>query len=177
MKSQKLDDNSLKFKFNGVNKYIQTKQANTAEISLNDSQIEEYQQKVLQNKVAPVLHQKLINQSLTQTINSKLPSLIIIFQSKDQKNRQATLEFLKLWKLHKNKMNFILIDLDGQLNYYASLLLKEYWKDESLKIIALDSSGTIRIQMKNSHDLINDLSRLNHDLKILEAKDPHGFNN
>jgi hypothetical protein len=115
------------------------------------------------NNAVQIFPDELVLASLTKPSNPKKPTVILFYKSSESKNRAELASLLNLWSNHKEEFNFVLIDPEKTLNYYAMIFVNNYWKKEDLKVLALDSSGKIKIQLAE----IAYLSRLDADLTKL----------
>jgi hypothetical protein len=140
---------------------------NTSYSQLGAKDMANYLQSFRQSPEAMSLYPlTLRTESATKAADPKCVTLLLFFKSSDPDNQVYVANFLNLWLRQKNKVNFVLIDLDEAFSYYATILLREYWKDEALKILALSPSGKIRIQLTNPRDL----PQLEADLNKLTAE-------
>lgn len=157
---------------------INSQKANTADFNLSLADLALHQRNFLNEKqnltsannspqkTLGIYPQALREQSLLQTTSPKLPTVIVIHKSSNQENRRASTSFLNLWYKHHLKSNFVLIDTEREINYYAMLFLKEYWKGENLRILAFNPNGQLKSEVKDPRDF----PRLETDLTRLETE-------
>jgi hypothetical protein len=140
--------------------------ANTAQTKLSIRDLNLHGREFLNSKANLSLYPELLRvESQTILADKNLPTLLLIYKAYEPKNKKEVASFLNLWLRHKDQFNFVLIDLDKPLTYISTLLLREYWKQESLKVLALSPSGKIKIQLEEP----TDLQKLDSDLNKLVA--------
>lgn len=146
---------------------ISAKQANTAGVTLSVQELSSYHKAFInQAKEAnSIFPQSLREESLSKAVYPKCPTALIIYKSSDQSNQRASSALLNLWLRHKQTSNFILIDTEREINYYAMLFLKDYWKkNQSLRILVFSPNGKQRVDLSDVRDLI----RLESELSKIE---------
>jgi hypothetical protein len=118
---------------------------------------------LLQENNLGVFPDRLKASSLLRPINPKFPTVLLIYKSNPTMKPVDAENLIRLYDAYRKDFNFVMIDTSSEVNYYAMLLLKEYWKDEKFKAVATLPNGKTYDEIGN----VNQLSEFEIKLQSL----------
>lgn len=143
---------------------INNSAANTANLNYSIKFLSDYGREYLNTAPLKNLYPEEIRiASLNNLVNQRGETVILIYQSSNEKNKAFISQFLDIWFQLHQKSNFILIDRDKEANYYSNLFVSQYWKGEDFKLIYMGNSGKINFESDK-------LSSINALKKVLQQK-------